>query len=276
MNPPLTPQQNIPFASYTGHINMPPPQSDVVQLLFKKIADLEASTKGAHPSYSFEEVCNEPIHPLVAFKPYPPQWELPKFSKFHSREDPQQHLRAFKHAYYLIVQDQELMLRTFPMSLAGPALDWYNNIPQHSLFSFSQLAQMFVENFSINITHKISITDLYNIRQFDDESIADFVTRWRGIINQLSFSLPQSQQIELFTRSCANHISSTLRIQTFHTFEEAFTMARKLESRAIEQGKLKLHSKSKPDFSRFTKSNPSASNKDKNQGSANAIVLKTS
>ncbi|KAH9306962.1 hypothetical protein KI387_011366, partial [Taxus chinensis] len=109
---------------------------------------------------------------------------------------------------------------------------------------------MFVENFSINIAHKISITDLYNIRQFDDESIADFVARWRGIINQLSFSLPQSQQIELFTRSCANHISSTLRIQTFHTFEEAFTMARKLESRAIEQGKLKLRSKSKPDFSR--------------------------
>ena len=133
---------------------------------------------------------------------------------------------------------------------------------------------MFVENFSINIAHKISITDLYNIRQFDDESIADFVTHWRGIINQLSLFLPQSQQIELFIRSCANHISSTLRIQTFHTFEESFMMARKFESHAIEQGKLKICSKSKPDFSQFTKSNPSTS-KDKNQGSTNAIVLKT-
>ena len=103
MNPLLTPQPHPPFASYVGHANMPPPQSDMVQLLFKKIADLEASTKGAYPSYSFEEVCNELIHPSVAFKPYPPQWELPKFSKFHSQEDPQQHLRAFKHACYLIV-----------------------------------------------------------------------------------------------------------------------------------------------------------------------------
>ncbi|KAH9292813.1 hypothetical protein KI387_041988, partial [Taxus chinensis] len=54
MNPPLTPQQHPPFASYVGHASAPP-QSDMVQILFKKITDLEASTKGARPSYSFEE-----------------------------------------------------------------------------------------------------------------------------------------------------------------------------------------------------------------------------
>jgi phosphatidylserine decarboxylase len=104
-----------------------------------------------------------------------------------------------------------------------------------------------LDHFSINIAKKVSITDLYAIQQFEDESIADFVGRWRGLINQLTYALPQTELIKLFTRACAKHISPTLQIQTFRTFDEAFTMARKLEIRALEEEKLRLRNKN-PNF----------------------------
>ncbi|KAH9293753.1 hypothetical protein KI387_041043, partial [Taxus chinensis] len=78
---------------------------------------------------------------------------------------------------------------------------------------------------------------------YDDESIADFVARWRSLINQLTFQLPQTELIELFTRACARHISPTLQVQNFHTFDEAFTMAQKLEIHAIEEKKIQLRNK---------------------------------
>ena len=98
-----------------------------------------------------------------------------KFNRFNSKEDPHQHLWSFKHGCYLIAHDDALLLRTFPMSLTGPALDWYSGLPRHSIFSFNHVAQAFLDHFSINIVKKVTMTDLYSMHQYEDESIADFV-----------------------------------------------------------------------------------------------------
>ena len=56
------------------------------------------------------------------------------------------------------------MLRIFPMTLAGQALDWYNSLPLHSLYMFEQLANQFLEHFRINIKERSSITDLTRLQ----------------------------------------------------------------------------------------------------------------
>lgn len=179
------------------------------------LASLKTLTVASKNTLSYKLICNEPIHPSGLIKSYPPHWKLCMFAKFNNKEDPQQHLLAFKHTCCLIVHDHYLLLRTFPMSLFGPGLDLYNSIPRHSLFSFTKLAQLFLEHFSINITCKTTIIDLYTIRQFEDEPITDFFARWHGVINQLSFTIPQTELIELFSHSSAKHISSILHIQSF-------------------------------------------------------------
>ncbi|KAH9316117.1 hypothetical protein KI387_024744, partial [Taxus chinensis] len=58
---------------------------------------LEASVSGSHNTLTYDEICNEPIHPSIPIHSYPVHWEMPKFNRFNSKEDPQQHLQSFKH-----------------------------------------------------------------------------------------------------------------------------------------------------------------------------------
>ncbi|KAH9297040.1 hypothetical protein KI387_028722, partial [Taxus chinensis] len=131
------------------------PTTDFIKQMMDKMQNLEASILGSRSTLTYEQVCQEPIHPSVPLHSYPPQWELPKFTRFNSKEDPEQHLRSFRHACYLIAHDDALLLRTFPMSLSGPALEWYSALTQHSIFSFNQLAQSFLDHFFINIAKKV-------------------------------------------------------------------------------------------------------------------------
>ena len=61
---------------------------------------------------------------------YPKRFKMPKIDKFKSKEDPKENLRHFNHAYYMIAHDNALLLKTFPMTLGGQAMNWYNALPQ--------------------------------------------------------------------------------------------------------------------------------------------------
>ena len=60
--------------------------------------------------------------------PYPKKFEMPKINMFKSKEDPKERLRYFKYECYLITNDNALLLRTFPMTLRGKAMNWYNSL----------------------------------------------------------------------------------------------------------------------------------------------------
>ena len=98
---------------------------------------------------------------------YPKKFEMPKIDKFKSKEGPKENLRHFKHACYFITNDNALLLRTFPMTLGGQAMNWYNVLPQHSWYTFEKLASLFLEHFFINIKKMASIIDLIKLAQFD-------------------------------------------------------------------------------------------------------------
>lgn len=49
------------------------------------------------------------------------------------------------------------------MTLEGQDLDWYNNMPQNIIYSFEQLANLFLEYFSIKMRKRSSIIELNKI-----------------------------------------------------------------------------------------------------------------
>lgn len=151
---------------------------------------------------SYQSIFHEPIHPSVPIKVYPYNIKMPKIDKFTRKEDPSEHLMRFKYSCYNFNHDNVLMLRFFPMMLGGQALNWYNNLPQHSILSFEQLANQFLNYFDINIKRISSITDLLNISQHDDDSIKYYMAIWREIGMDLPYPLPHDELINIFTNSC--------------------------------------------------------------------------
>ena len=89
------------------------------QAILDRLQKLEVGSQDPNNAQTYDQLCNEPIHPSVPYYAWPDNFELPKFDKFKGKEDPKDHLRTFKHECYLINHLDLLMLRIFPMTLGG-------------------------------------------------------------------------------------------------------------------------------------------------------------
>lgn len=75
--------------------------------------------------------------------------------KYKGKGDPIEYKIKFKYSYYIISNDEILMLMTFPMNLAGQDLNWYNKLPQHCMYSFEKLINQILDQFPINVRKEI-------------------------------------------------------------------------------------------------------------------------
>lgn len=112
------------------------------------------------------------------------------------------------------------------MTLEGQTLNWYNNLIQHSIFSFEQLEDKFLNYFAIKIRRRSSIMDLLNMSQHDDESIKYYVARWRTIELDLPYYLPHDEHNNIFNKSCNKKMSSILKVQQNKYFENVLSKAK--------------------------------------------------
>lgn len=75
-----------------------------------------------------------------------------------------------------LVDDKEgLLCRVFPASLQGPALTWYHQLPPHSIFNFTQLCELFMQQYACNTWPQRSVNHLFNLRQSAGEPLRKFV-----------------------------------------------------------------------------------------------------
>lgn len=73
-----------------------------IQVILDRLQKLKVSNQDPNHCQTYEQLCNEPIHPSVPYYVWPNNFELPKFDKFKGKEDPKDHLKMFKHECYLI------------------------------------------------------------------------------------------------------------------------------------------------------------------------------
>ena len=125
------------------------------------------------------------------------------------------------------------------MTLASQAMDWYNNLLKYNIKTYSQLANLFLQYFRINIKDKTSITDLTRLQQFPDESINDFISQWRVILISMSYTLPQYEPVKLFNQSFLIPIASTLLMQKHKMFEYAISQVVVIKRVKIQDGEIK-------------------------------------
>lgn len=67
------------------------------------------------------------------------------------------------------------MYKCFRSSLIGPALQWYNNMPNNYITFFAQLMDTFVWQFSSSKKLEKLLGDLYKVHQQNGEPLYDYV-----------------------------------------------------------------------------------------------------
>ncbi|XP_059663926.1 uncharacterized protein LOC132309656 [Cornus florida] len=87
----------------------------------------------------------------------------------------------------LNTENDSLMCKCFPTSLAGLALNWFKNLPRGSVDSFRSLCDRFISQYYGNKHPAKDILSLFTMKQHDDERLQAFLTR---------FNLTKSMVIE--------------------------------------------------------------------------------
>ncbi|XP_057790832.1 uncharacterized protein LOC131007937 [Salvia miltiorrhiza] len=136
------------------------------------------------PIHKSSENCyaDSPFVDEIALMEMPIKFSFPSMQMFDGTTDPTDHIAQYKQRMFTAAIPRELrqacMCKGFGSSLTGPALQWYTNLPNYSISSFSQLTDIFVQQYaSSRKLEKIS-EDLYAVVQQRGESLRDYISRF--------------------------------------------------------------------------------------------------
>ena len=119
---------------------------------------------------------DSPFTASINSHPLPHKFKMPSLDLYDGTHDPFDHIATFKTTMHLQGVLDEIMCRTFPTILKGPARVWFSNIPSNMVSSFEELSKMFVNNFIGGQRHKHSSSSLLTIEQGENESLRSFIT----------------------------------------------------------------------------------------------------
>ncbi|XP_025665069.1 uncharacterized protein [Arachis hypogaea] len=93
-------------------------------------------------------------------------------------QDPQEHLTAFEARMNLEGVGDEVKCRAFPVTLAGPAIRWFNALPQGSVTTFADITRGFLAQFSTRIAKSKHPINLLGVTQRSGEPTRKYVDRF--------------------------------------------------------------------------------------------------
>jgi hypothetical protein len=149
--------------------------------------------------------------------PYHRGYGVPEFSKFSGEDDK----TTLEHVGQFILQCGEasandaLKLRMFPLSLSGTAFTWFTSLAPISIFTLAQLEQKFYEYVYFGDT-KLRLSHLTAIKQKHNESIAEYIRRFRDTRNQyFNLNISDKDLADLTYSRLTPHLKEKLESHIF-------------------------------------------------------------
>ncbi|XP_016192282.1 uncharacterized protein LOC107633161 [Arachis ipaensis] len=100
--------------------------------------------------------------------------------RYDETQDPQEHLMAFEARMNLEGVGDEVRCSAFPVTLVGPAIRWFNSLPQGSVARFSDISCAFQAQFTTRITKAKHPINLLGVTQRSGEPTRKYLDRFNG------------------------------------------------------------------------------------------------
>ncbi|XP_031281897.1 uncharacterized protein LOC116140397 [Pistacia vera] len=201
-------QRNV---SSVNHMTNQANQADLVasaspmeQILAKRLANIKAMmrriprvpipTKKSQPhcyvDSPFHCYTDLPFVDAIALAEMPHKFTITSMKPYDGTTNSDDHIASYKQRMFATSIPRTLreacMCKSFGSSLSKPALQWYINLPNNSINSFSQLTDTFVEQFASSKKLEKLSADLYIVYQKRGESLREYVSRF----NKEKISIP--------------------------------------------------------------------------------------
>ncbi|XP_016195202.1 uncharacterized protein LOC107636193 [Arachis ipaensis] len=106
-----------------------------------------------------------PFHHYILKVRLPKHFDKPTDMRYDCTQDPQEHLIAFEARMNLEGVGDEVRCRAFPVTLAGPAICWFNALPQGSVTTFTDITRAFLAQFTTRIAKAKHPINLLGVTQ---------------------------------------------------------------------------------------------------------------
>ena len=112
----------------------------------------------------------------------PRKFSFPNIKMYDGTSDPDDHIAQYKQRMLAVALPREFreatMCKGFGLTLIGPALQWYINLPIRSISLFATLSDGFVEQFASSWNLEKTSDSLYEILQHRAEPFRDYIARF--------------------------------------------------------------------------------------------------
>ncbi|KAK1653685.1 hypothetical protein QYE76_071490 [Lolium multiflorum] len=133
-------------------------------------------------------------------------WHPPKFRQFDGTRDAREHLAYFEAACGDTANSSSLLLRQFSGSLTGPAFHWYSRLPVGAIGSWAGMKEVFKKHF-VAMKKDFSIVELSQVRQRREESIDEYIIRFRNSYVRLAREMHLEDAIKMCILGMHQHWS---------------------------------------------------------------------
>jgi hypothetical protein len=132
-------------------------------------------------------------------------------------------------------------VRLFSLSLTGTAFAWYATLPPNSISSWGDLEQKFHDHF-FSGDYELDLVDLVALRQGKDESVNEYIRRFRDTRNRcFQIHLAEKQLAGLAFNGLLYYLKERLEGIQFFTLAQLHQRALACESRSKETAKTICH-----------------------------------
>ncbi|XP_057742889.1 uncharacterized protein LOC130961172 [Arachis stenosperma] len=119
-----------------------------------------------------------PFHRSILEVRLPKHFDKPTDMRYDGTQDPLEHLTAFEARMNLEGVGDEVRCRAFPVTLAGPAIRWFNSLPQSSIYNFSDISRAFLAQFATRIAKAKHPINLLGVTQRQGEPTRRYLDRF--------------------------------------------------------------------------------------------------
>ncbi|XP_059663881.1 uncharacterized protein LOC132309606 [Cornus florida] len=129
--------------------------------------------------------------------PNPKKFSMPVFILFDGTTDLIDHIYHIQLKMALNTNNDHLMCKCFPTSLAGPALNWFKNLAQGSIASFQDLCDKFISQYYGNKHPAKDVSSLFTMKQHEDERLQAFLTQF-NLVKSMVIECHPSTAVQAF------------------------------------------------------------------------------
>jgi hypothetical protein len=185
----------------------------------------------------------KPYDSRFGHHPYPQGTRMPEFAKFSGDQgkSTREHIGQFLAQLGELNDTEVFRIRLFSLSLTGTTFAWYATLPSNSIMSWRDLEQKFHDHF-FSYDYELDLVDLVSLRQGKDESVNEYIRRFRDTRNRcFQIHLAEKQLAGLTFNGLGYYLKERLEGILFFTLAQLHQKGLACESRSKETAKTIRH-----------------------------------